>query len=451
MFAAAKLHEFYGRQCLAPCPEHLLFHAIVHGIDWSPHPSYQWLVDTTKILRRAGGGFDWDRLADVARRYHYRFLISSALAEAGRRTGVRVPDGARRRLHAGLAPIERREARLRRLKPSSLSSGDELILALQKFRRGRVKDPDPIALRAASRLAKSLLGSLSGDRSFILGDRGDRITLLHGWSAPDATGRWTEGRFVSIAIFAPERPRPTALKLRAHPLRGPNTGVQEVDIFARLSRLAVLTWSASGPDPHAQQLLLPTRIWRGDTAVLRFEIGSRGSPLELEMGGDARALGIFVEEISVDPPVRDLRGDPLDLSAQGRDRDALWHGWSVPEPEGCWTFGRLSTIRWRSPTAIQGRDALLVEVAMVAPSRGEIRGRFRLNQQCVGSFRFPAMTQLAGILRLPLTNAVAAGSVIELAIEVDDPQSPADAIGAADRRPLGLMIRRVWIDRIAAS
>src|SRR6185312_17538767 len=31
MFKVARPVDFAGRQCLAPCPEHLLFHAIVHG------------------------------------------------------------------------------------------------------------------------------------------------------------------------------------------------------------------------------------------------------------------------------------------------------------------------------------------------------------------------------------------------------------------------------------
>ena len=451
MFGAARLLEFDGRQCLVPCHEHLLFHAIVHGADWSPYPNYQWLVDVTKILRRAGNGFDWQRLVDLARRYHHRILIGAALSEATRRTGVAVPSFARRRLRSGMALLERREVRLRRSSPSSLSAADELVLALQKFRRSSARDLDRPALWAGSRLVKSLFGSASGSRSFIVDDRRDRITLLQGWSGPDTTGRWTEGRFVSLAIYAPERPRPSALKLRGFPLRGGSAAAQEVEVFAGLHRLGVFSWPASGPEPHAQQLCLPPRIWRCDTAVLRLAIGRRVSPLELGLSGDPRALGIFVEELSVDAPLRDLHSDPLNLASDGRDREALWHGWCHPEPHGCWTFGGLSTLRWRSPVPIARGAALLVEIARVAPSREDICGRFRLDDRRVGAFRFPPATQLAAVIRLPFPEPAEPRRDRELAIEVDNPQSPAAAIGSQDPRPLGLMVRRVWLERNAIS
>jgi hypothetical protein len=241
------------------------------------------------------------------------------------------------------------------------------------------------------------------------------------------------------------------LKLRGYPLRGTTTLPQEVEVFAGLGRLGVFEWPAAGPEAHAQQIYLPPRIWRRDTAILRLHVARRVSPLELGLSGDSRALGIFVEEISVDAPVRDLPAEPLDLSKEGHDREALWHGWSTPELPGCWTFGTLSTLRWRSPVAIERGAAMLVEIVMVAPSREEICGGFCLNGRRVGSFRLPSAARFAATLRLPFVEAAARDSEVELAIQVDNPQAPAATIGGDDRRPLGLMIRHVWIERSISS
>ena len=125
-FARSVDVDFFGQACLAPCFEHMLLHVIVHGTDWSPHPRYDWLVDLIKILRRAGDGFDWESMADLARRYHYDRLVCMALVEVDK-TGQPVPALALKRLSARLAPFQHREVQLRRSRPSSRSGADEAV------------------------------------------------------------------------------------------------------------------------------------------------------------------------------------------------------------------------------------------------------------------------------------------------------------------------------------
>jgi hypothetical protein len=442
MFESAKPVQFAGRACLACCPEHLVFHAIIHGTDWSPYPRYDWLVDTTKILRRAGTGFDWQKLVSLARRYGYSFLIGSALNEAYLRTGADVPAWVRR-LGSRQAIIERREVRIRLLKPSSLSTSDELLIALQKLRRG--SNLGRPVRRAVPTLVRSLFGTRSTSRIFIDDSRKERIILLHGWSAPEPTGRWTEGKFVSLAIRATETPRPAALKLKAFPIRSEAVPAQVIHVFAGLRRLGTLTWSKSGPDPYAQEIRLPDKLWRGDTLVVRFHVGMRVTPIEVGINGDTRALGVFVEELTVDPAVRDAADTPLDLSSAGSDLAALWHGWSWPEPHGCWTHGPVAVLRWRASRLVSANSSLLIEIAMVAPGCEELRGRFILNDHEMQPFRFETNVRDA-LVRIPVPTAIEAGQSVKLKVEIDNPRSPAQTVGANDLRPLGLSIRRVRID-----
>ena len=290
MFDAARPVSFDDRECLAPCPEHLLFQSIVHGVEWSPAPNYGWLVDVTKILRRVGTDFDWERLIDVARRYHYLFLIRSALREARTHCGVTIPRWADRRLSAWFAPLERREIRASLSRPTTRSTADELLLGLQKTRRGAVENLGRPPWRAGAQLLGRLLGpSFAGGVAGSIGMDPDQVTLLYGWSAPEPTGRWTEGRLASFAIRASEPQPATALKLRGFPLGGKGVRPHVVEVFAGFRRLGAIVWPPFGTFPYAQTIPLPSRIWKNGVAVLRLDMPTRMSPVEMGISYDARA------------------------------------------------------------------------------------------------------------------------------------------------------------------
>lgn len=450
MFARSVGVDFFGQACLAPCFEHMLLHAIVHGTDWSPQPRYDWLVDSIKVLRRAGDGFDWESMADLARRYHYDRLVGMALAEVDK-AGQPVPASALTRLSARLAPLQHREVQLRRSRPSSRSAADELLLSIQRLRRSSSKALTRPALFTIPTVFKSLFGSRSGSRSFIRNDRKERVTLLHGWSAPEATGRWTEGRFVSFAIHAPGNTRPAALKLRAYPLRGETTGRQRVSVFVGLRRLGRFAWSKAGPDPYAQTVYLPRRAWRGDTIVVRFHVKNQVAPIDIGLNGDPRALGIFVQEISVDPPLRDLVNAPLDLSSDGSDQDALWHGWLAPRPHGCRTLGKFALLRWRNNEPPAAGSALMIEIGSPAPGQNELAGRFLINGRRIDSVRYSSAPDSGALVGLPIPPGIPPDEEMELRVDLRFRGSRAFAARKSDRPRLTLTIRRVWIDSTAAG
>jgi hypothetical protein len=450
MFARSVGVDFFGQACLAPSFEHMLLHAIVHGTDWSPDPRYDWLVDSIKILRRAGDGFDWERITDLARRYHYDSLVGMALAEVDK-AGQPVPPSVLKRLSARFAPWQRRELKVRRSRPSSRSAADELLLSVQRIRRSSAEALGRPALGAVPTVLKSLFGAPSGSRSFIANDRSERVTLLHGWSAPEPTGRWTEGRFVSLAIHAPGNTRPAALKLRAYPLRSETTGRQRVNAFVGLRRLGRFAWSKAGPDPYAQTVYLPRRAWRGDTIVVRFHVKNLVSPVDIHLSGDPRALGIFVEEISVDPPLCDLANVPLDLSSHGAAHDALWHGWLAPGPNGCRTLGKFALLRWRNNEPPAAGSALMIEIGSPAPGQNELAGRFLINGRRIDRILYSSAADSGALVGLPIPPGIPAGEEMELCADLRFRGSRVFAVRKAERPRLALTIRRVWIDSTAAG
>jgi hypothetical protein len=440
MFANARPTAFAGRPCLVPASEHLVLHAIVHGFEWSPFPRYDWLVDTIKVLRRAGGTFDWCKLSETARRYRFGCMVGAALGEARARMGIAIPDGATRRLSRPFAVLERLEGRARLARTASRSVPTELLLALQGIRRQSRQHLEQPLFRSLSALAQSVLGPFSASRTFIHNDRQEPITYLLGWSAPEATGRWSEGRLASIALFAPGGARPTSLMLRCRPFAHRATRAHKVGVFAGLQRLGTMRWRKSGVGPHVQEVRLPETIWRHDTAILRFRVRTPASPIETGLNGDTRALGIFVEHMSVEPPVRNLAAAALDLSSAGADRDVMRHGWSHPETSGCWTEGKIAVLRWRASKDIAAGSTLHAEVAATAPGRKHILGRLAVNESWTMAFRCPPSTS-GPRLSLRLPERIPAATEMVVSFEIENPRR-----SAKDPRRLGLLVRRVWLD-----
>ena len=439
MFAAARPVDFAGRRSLVPCPEHLVFHAIVHGLEWSPYARYDWLVDTMKILRRTESDFDWKRLTGAALRYRFGFAVGCALEAARDKGGLAIPAVALRKVRRPLAVLERLECRVRLSRTAARSIPEELLLALQDIRRRSRQQLHRSAWRALPVLAASLLGSPGASRSFIHNDRKERITYLEGWSAPEPGGRWTEGKVASCALYAPEGTRPTSLSIRGRPFAYRATEPHILDVSAGWRRLGRMRWSKSGAGPFARQIPLPPWIWHGDTAVLRFRCHRPMSPIETGYNGDTRALGVFVTHISVDPVSRDIAAQPLDLTNGSADLDALWHGWSSPGAQGCWTEGKTAVLRWRGAGDISRAASLEIDIAEVAAGAQDIRGRLIINDQTSRSFSFPASTKDL-TLSAPISADHPAGHEMEVRFEIETPAR--SDIHPGKRRP-GLQVRRI--------
>ena len=132
-FAGGVACQFLGHKTRRPCFEHMLLQAIVHGTEWAAIRRYDWLADAALILRAAGQGFDWDRLADTAARYRLSSIIRAALADLTGVLSAPLPARALQRLPNGSA-LDRAEARWRSRDPATIPLG-RYVIGLQTVRR----------------------------------------------------------------------------------------------------------------------------------------------------------------------------------------------------------------------------------------------------------------------------------------------------------------------------
>lgn len=63
----------------ALCPEDALLHVCVHGLAWAPEVPVRWIADAAMIARRAGAGFRWERVVEMARLAHASVAMREAL------------------------------------------------------------------------------------------------------------------------------------------------------------------------------------------------------------------------------------------------------------------------------------------------------------------------------------------------------------------------------------
>lgn len=90
------------------CPEDLLIYLAVH---WALHHAFSgliWGLDLALLLRRFGGGLDWEGVAERARRWRVRGALFVALSETQARFAVAPPPG----FLAGLGRLGPRRALL---------------------------------------------------------------------------------------------------------------------------------------------------------------------------------------------------------------------------------------------------------------------------------------------------------------------------------------------------
>jgi hypothetical protein len=151
--------------------------------------------------------------------------------------------------------------------------------------------------------------------------------LAAGWSHPESTGTWTEGRSARLLVVPTGVP-PTvavelALEVRDAMLTAAHPGL---DVEVRVDGVTADHWTLrhDGPRHHIRRVPLPPT---GGTAPVEIEflIDAPASPLDLGLGPDTRDLGFMLSALTLvragapDPPISTT---PATLVTRVRSRAA---------------------------------------------------------------------------------------------------------------------------------
>ncbi|MGE0449779.1 MAG: nucleotidyltransferase family protein [Vicinamibacterales bacterium] len=127
-------------------PEQLL-HVLVHGIKWNPVPSIRWIPDAVAVIRRAGDGFDWDELLDLAERLQFQPILQVGLAYLRSMFDVTVPRQVVRFIEERPMTRHERVALAARTRPGPMAAAYRVWCDYRRFAADRQHRLGPDGLR----------------------------------------------------------------------------------------------------------------------------------------------------------------------------------------------------------------------------------------------------------------------------------------------------------------
>jgi len=434
-----------GRTTRRPCFEHMLLQSVVHGTGWAAVSRYDWLADAALILRKAGPTFDWDRLADTAKRYALVAIIHAAMNELMQTFDIALPIRQLRKLSRGRA-IDRAEARWRSINPTSVPVVGRYIMALQKFRRENARLADQPLWATLHEIWRYLFAPLPRQlmHSKMAADDDDHVIFVTGWTFKHTDGRWTEGPFAVLAIQRAPGRRGSFLRLEGHPIQAEAHRPQVIDVYIGWRRLARLSWKV--PSARLTHVIsLPPALSEREVLTVLLHVRNPIAPAAIGLSPDQRQLGLYLTDIRSSLCTRDAAATPLDFRENGGDLAVLWSGWSHPETEGCWTEAADASLRWISPHDLSAHAYLVIR-GFAFSRTISINGRQvgTLSQLKVPSQPSKLFLRLSELF-LPLDMRPGERE-INVHIHIDNPRSPRELGLSSDDRKLGLFVQSVRIE-----
>lgn len=119
---AAEPYAVDGVATLAPCATDSLTIVCAHAAHWSPVSPARWVADALMILRNGANRIDWERVANLAQRWHVVLHMRDTLGYLAQRWGAQVPQQLLTELErAPVGRIDRRAYALLGRMPGSLA------------------------------------------------------------------------------------------------------------------------------------------------------------------------------------------------------------------------------------------------------------------------------------------------------------------------------------------
>jgi hypothetical protein len=299
VFAAAEPMRLRGRAVRVPSLTHHLFLALARCEPWDPGECFHRLIEGHLLVSRFAGGIDWAGLDELVATYGLEAAAAAFLGTLAAEALSPVPAALLERLEARLSPARRRDWRLRAVPPARRSMLAQWYLGREDARASRASP-----LNRPVGLAEALLRQASGGALPALpllwrlacarhhGPANGRLRFLEGFSYPEASGRWSDGRFAVLAApLGDAQRRGEPLRIRMHPylagrrrvrVRASAGGPGVSLVFSRNDRVADIALRAR-----------PQERLGGDALVLLC-LPDALSPAEAGESPDRRRLGVHI-------------------------------------------------------------------------------------------------------------------------------------------------------------
>jgi hypothetical protein len=486
-WAAAPEIELLGVPTRALCPADELLLVILHGLRWNAIPTYRWVVDAALLCGGTIGEIDYDRLVEQAHKRRVTVALRAGLEYLRRVVAAPVPQESVRALRSSRPLlIERLELRAQMTQPRARSGLQWQILYHQQDVRREIPLHDAPTLRRQLELARRRLGierlddlrqisaggtpgpgrppselaaavgagpNLGHSPAALvgLGERLDfgrpdlaRDHTAHGTWLAEGEGCWIAGSQARLVLPLREPvSTPLVLEISADGLLAEGRTSQRLGVAVNGGEVAALEIDADA-NLRDEPILLPRALVAGRERLdVLLSTPDATSPVELGLADDDRRMSVFLRSLTVRAPRMVRLGEWLALGEDAREQAMLVGGWGQAEPTGRWTLGSRARLvldleqqPWPAELAIDatpflGRAGRTLQVDLLA------------NGVPLKTIVYDRASDDPLLVRAPLPATAARDGEIVLEWRTADPRSPHELGISADRRPLGLFVRRL--------
>ncbi len=139
-----------------------------------------------------------------------------------------------------------------------------------------------------------------GDTLTLAGLTIDETPLIHGWSNPEPTGRWTVGREATIVWSVHGCEHDLTLSIDGYALLYEQAPSQRIEMCFNDRRIAAWNFRFGGSSPLPAKIRIPHALFaKKDVASLTFLIQSPRSPAEFGVSDDVRPLGLHLRSLAL--------------------------------------------------------------------------------------------------------------------------------------------------------
>ena len=300
---------------IASLTDHL-FLTVSRSEPWEVNETFLRAVEAIQVIRVSKGKLDWRRFERLAERYGYGFAAASMLHLIEVEANVAIPKGVIQRLWGRQATLNSLELSLRRIPPYRRGAVSQLTLQaiqLAKVKSTRNSFLAVIAVLARTGSGASLLRgiwkqaglgkidlqSLWLNQAVSLASR-NGVSFAHGFSFPEAEGRWTDGQLAILEVPA-DAVIGTVVQVRLllRPFFPP--GAVEFRFNSATGtgsiRRHVLTVAGGSP----VEVVVDARVVgeKSRKVVIVLRLLDAGRPIAYGLSDDMRLLGLLIERVVV--------------------------------------------------------------------------------------------------------------------------------------------------------
>lgn len=266
---------------------------------------------------------------------------------------------------------------------------------------------------------------------------------LKGFSPPEQDGRWLIADPASVSLNISSRNTDLLVILKFTPFLLPQIPKRLFSVWCNGEKIKEWNYTLSSPGNGMESFILPKRLIKKGTICLSFRTSPLISPKELNLNKDARPLGVFMRQLTLEPVPLFEKGDEIIFS----DPRLETTGFFPIESHGRWTIASEATLNFDSFKVSPYQDLNLAFTVLpcLSPKYPEKTIQIFANGTFIATWKMNLQDKYPAIrkLRIPQKVLLSAKGRLLLQFKISPLFTPNSQHLSQDNRLLGVYFTKV--------